>query len=69
MSRGNDQVAMTSKFESREDMGTQGTKRQHFSNSFVPSAVIRNYGNLLVEMATCVPDGVVAFFPSYLYMV
>ncbi|XP_065833449.1 general transcription and DNA repair factor IIH helicase subunit XPD-like [Oscarella lobularis] len=51
VSRGNDQVAMTSKFESREDM-----------------AVIRNYGNLLVEMATCVPDGVVAFFPSYLYM-
>ncbi|XP_077996565.1 general transcription and DNA repair factor IIH helicase subunit XPD-like [Glandiceps talaboti] len=49
--RGNDQVAITSKFESREDM-----------------AVIRNYGNLLVEMANIVPDGVVCFFPSYVYM-
>ena len=33
------------------------------------SAVIRNYGNLLVEMCTVVPDGVVAFFTSYVYMV
>ena len=32
-------------------------------------AVIRNYGNLLVELATVVPDGVVCFFTSYVYMV
>lgn len=51
VSKGNDQVAMSSKFESRED-----------------PAVIRNYGNLLVEMCTVVPDGVVAFFTSYVYM-
>ncbi|XP_076318650.1 general transcription and DNA repair factor IIH helicase subunit Xpd isoform X2 [Tachypleus tridentatus] len=51
VSKGNDQVAMTSKFETRDD-----------------TAVIRNYGNLLVEMATIVPDGVVCFFTSYLYM-
>jgi DNA excision repair protein ERCC-2 len=51
VSRGNDQVAMTSKFESREDL-----------------AVIRNYGNLLVDLSTCVPDGLVCFFPSYVYM-
>lgn len=30
--------------------------------------MVRNYGNLLVEMATIVPDGMVCFFPSYLYM-
>ncbi|XP_076100615.1 general transcription and DNA repair factor IIH helicase subunit XPD-like [Mytilus galloprovincialis] len=51
ISKGNDQVAMTSRFDSREDV-----------------AVVRNYGNLLVEMATIVPDGVVCFFTSYVYM-
>ncbi|XP_078592017.1 general transcription and DNA repair factor IIH helicase subunit XPD-like [Branchiostoma floridae x Branchiostoma japonicum] len=49
--RGNDQVTMTSKFESREDV-----------------AIIRNYGNLLVDMSAVVPDGIVAFFTSYSYM-
>lgn len=32
------------------------------------SAVIRNYGNLLVEVAAAVPDGIVCFFTSYLYL-
>lgn len=31
-------------------------------------AVIRNYGQLLVEMANVVPDGIVCFFTSYLYL-
>lgn len=51
VSKGNDQVAMSSKFESREDI-----------------AVVRNYGNLLVELSAVVPDGVVCFFTSYIYM-
>ena len=51
VSKGNDQVAMTSKFETRHD-----------------SSVIRNYGNLLAEMAAVVPDGIVCFFVSYSYM-
>ena len=51
VTKGNDQVAISSKFESRED-----------------PAVIRNYGNLLVDMVTVVPDGVVCFFTSYMYM-
>uniref|UniRef100_A0A3P8V5P8 DNA 5'-3' helicase n=1 Tax=Cynoglossus semilaevis TaxID=244447 RepID=A0A3P8V5P8_CYNSE len=49
--RGNDQVTLSSKFETREDI-----------------AVIRNYGNLLLEMSAIVPDGIVAFFTSYIYM-
>ncbi|KAM9514293.1 LOW QUALITY PROTEIN: general transcription and DNA repair factor IIH helicase subunit XPD [Guaruba guarouba] len=49
--RGNDQVAITSKFETREDI-----------------AVIRNMGNLLLELSAVVPDGVVAFFTSYQYL-
>ncbi|XP_064600102.1 general transcription and DNA repair factor IIH helicase subunit XPD-like [Liolophura sinensis] len=51
VSRGNDQVAISSKYETREDI-----------------AVVRNYGNLLVELATIVPDGLVCFFTSYVYM-
>ena len=31
--------------------------------------MIRNYGNLLLEVSAAVPDGVVCFFPSYDYMV
>lgn len=51
MTRGSDQVAVSSKFEVRNDL-----------------AVVRNYGNLLIELSRIVPDGLVAFFPSYLYM-
>ncbi|PAV60069.1 hypothetical protein WR25_19555 [Diploscapter pachys] len=51
VSRGNDQVAMTSRFEQRGDV-----------------AVIRNYGNLVLEMDSLVPDGLVVFFTSYTYM-
>ncbi|ETN76332.1 DNA repair helicase [Necator americanus] len=51
VARGNDQVAMTSRFEQRSDV-----------------AVIRNYGNLVLEMASVVPDGMVVFFTSYVYM-
>ncbi|KAG0233590.1 DNA-dependent ATPase of the nucleotide excision repair factor 4 complex [Actinomortierella wolfii] len=51
ITRGSDQVAISSKFEVRND-----------------PAVVRNFGNILIEFAKIVPDGVVAFFPSYLYM-
>jgi DNA excision repair protein ERCC-2 len=51
VSRGSDQVAISSKFEVRNDL-----------------AVVRNYGNILIEFSKVVPDGIVAFFPSYLYM-
>ncbi|XP_071799505.1 general transcription and DNA repair factor IIH helicase subunit XPD-like [Asterias amurensis] len=51
VAKGNDQVTMSSKFETREDI-----------------AVIRNYGNLLVELSKIVPDGMVCFFTSYSYM-
>ncbi|EUD64685.1 DNA excision repair protein ERCC-2 [Plasmodium inui San Antonio 1] len=30
--------------------------------------VIKNYGMLLVEMCKTIPDGIVAYFPSYIYM-
>ena len=51
VTRGSDQVTISSKFEVRSD-----------------PAVVRNYGNLLLETSKVVPDGIVCFFPSYLYM-
>lgn len=51
VTRGSDQVAISSRFEIRND----------------PS-VVRNYGNLLIEFSKITPDGLVVFFPSYLYM-
>lgn len=29
---------------------------------------MRNYGNLLIDFASIVPDGIICFFPSYRYM-
>ncbi|ORD96895.1 RAD15 [Hepatospora eriocheir] len=34
----------------------------------IDGAVIRNYGNLLINLSRTVPDNIVAFFPSYIYM-
>lgn len=51
ISRGPDQVAISSKFDCRSD-----------------AAVVRNYGDLLIQFAGIVPDGIVTFFPSYIYM-
>lgn len=51
VTRGSDQVAMTSRFEVRND-----------------PAVVRNYGNLLLDFAKITPDGLVCFFPSYIYL-
>ena len=51
ITRGSDQVAISSRFEVRND-----------------PAVVRNFGSILVEYSKIVPDGIVVFFPSYLYM-
>lgn len=51
ITRGSDQVEVSSKFEVRNDL-----------------AVVRNYANILLEFAKITPDGLVCFFPSYLYM-
>ena len=51
ITRGSDQVAISFRFEVRND-----------------PAVVRNFGSILVEYSKIVPDGIVAFFPSYLYM-
>ena len=30
--------------------------------------MVRNFGSILIEYSKIVPDGIAAFFPSYLYM-
>lgn len=30
--------------------------------------MVRNYGQLLIEIAAVVPDGIVCFFTSYMYL-
>lgn len=51
ITRGSDQVAISSRYEVRND-----------------PAVVRNFGNILIEFAKVVPDGLACFFPSYVYM-
>ncbi|QSZ35912.1 hypothetical protein DSL72_007034 [Monilinia vaccinii-corymbosi] len=50
---------------------TRGSDQVAISSGFQvrnEPAVVRNYGNLLTEMSKITPDGMVVFFPSYLYM-
>lgn len=50
---------------------TRGSDQQTMSSGFQVRQdpnVVRNYGNLLYEFAKITPDGLVVFFPSYLYM-
>lgn len=50
---------------------TRGTDQTPLSSRFEirnDPSVVRNYGLLLLEMAKVTPDGLVGFFPSYLYM-
>ncbi|GAA5984948.1 hypothetical protein JCM11641_005595 [Rhodosporidiobolus odoratus] len=50
---------------------TRGSDQVEISSRFEvrnDPAVVRNFGTLLIEYCKSVPDGVVAFFPSYLYM-
>ncbi|KAI9668364.1 MAG: DNA-dependent ATPase of the nucleotide excision repair factor 4 complex [Alyxoria varia] len=50
---------------------TRGSDQSVVSSGFQirnDPSVVRNYGNLLTEFAKITPDGLVVFFPSYLYM-
>lgn len=50
---------------------TRGPDQAEITSQFQKrsdTAVVRNYGNLAVELAGIVPDGIVVFFTSYVYM-
>lgn len=50
---------------------TRGSDQVAISSGFQvrnEPSVVRNYGHLLIEFSKLTPDGMVVFFPSYLYM-
>ena len=50
---------------------TRGSDQSAISSGFQirnEPGVVRNYGSLLMEFSKLTPDGIVVFFPSYLYM-
>lgn len=50
---------------------TRGSDQSQISSGFQirnDPSVVRNYGTLLLEFSRITPDGIVVFFPSYLYM-
>ncbi|AJU50804.1 ADE_G0016040.mRNA.1.CDS.1 [Saccharomyces cerevisiae] len=50
---------------------TKGSDQVAISSRFEirnDPSIVRNYGSMLVEFAKITPDGMVVFFPSYLYM-
>lgn len=50
---------------------TKGADQVSISSRFEirnDPSVVRNYGSLLIEFSKITPDGMVVFFPSYLYM-
>lgn len=50
---------------------TRGSDQVPISSRFEvrnEPAVVRNFGTILIEYCKAVPDGIVGFFPSYLYM-
>ena len=50
---------------------TRGSDQASISTGFQvrnEPGVVRNYGTLLIEFSKITPDGMVVFFPSYLYM-
>jgi len=50
---------------------TQGSDQAQISTRFEvrdEPGVVRNYGALLLDLASTIPDGIVVFFTSYMYM-
>lgn len=63
LTKGNDQMTIKT---TNEDSSVNIVITS-FSLRSEPS-VVRNYGNLIIELSKSVPDGIICFFPSYLYM-
>lgn len=69
ITKGNDQMTLRALCDDPDVAEPHGsnTLTTSFSLRSDPS-VVRNYGHLMVELSKVVPDGVVCFFPSYMYM-
>lgn len=70
ITKGNDQMTIKSTNDDAVELDLK-TKKNSLTTSFSlrsEPSVVRNYGNLVIELSKSVPDGVICFFPSYLYM-
>ncbi|KMV65916.1 Rad3-like DNA repair helicase [Encephalitozoon cuniculi EcunIII-L] len=69
ITKGNDQMTLRALSDDMEttDACSGDVLTTSFSLRSDPS-VVRNYGHLMVELSKVVPDGIVCFFPSYMYM-
>lgn len=78
ITKGNDQMLLRNK-DCEETIGDPSLMQLYFdskehtklSTSFSfrsDSSVVRNYGNLIISLSKIVPDNIVVFFPSYIYM-
>lgn len=68
ITKGNDQMTLKA---SSDDGEVADARKDVLTTSFSlrsDPSVVRNYGLLLIELSRVVPDGIVCFFPSYLYM-
>lgn len=73
ITKGNDQQMISNNLNenlsnnSKEENSNVDKMTTSFSVRTEPSNV-RNYGQLVIEMSQIIPDGIVVFFPSYIYM-
>jgi len=80
ITKGNDQMLLRndengeSAYSTKNDEFSGGGRilpENNLTTSFkyrIEPSVIRNYGNLLINLSLTVPDNIVVFFPSYIYM-
>ncbi|EPR78274.1 DNA repair helicase rad3 [Spraguea lophii 42_110] len=77
ITKGNDQMTLKPISDDLEfiDMGRKRTNKIDKENTITTSfslrsdpAVVRNYAVLILEFSKIVPDGMIVFFPSYIYM-
>ncbi|KAI4291266.1 DNA excision repair protein ERCC-2 [Pancytospora philotis] len=71
ITKGNDQMILTNADNNGYYLDAALQHQDALTTSFSfrsDPSVVRNYGNLLLNLARSVPDNIVCFFPSYIYM-
>lgn len=69
ITKGNDQMLLKS--ENTDETNLIDHNSNKMTTSFklrIEQSVVRNYGNLVISLSQIVPDNIVVFFPSYIYM-
>lgn len=67
ITKGNDQMLLQGR-DALLDCCSAGSELSSSFRSRADPSVIRNYGRLLVNLSRTVPDNLICFFPSYIFM-